>query len=186
MSIFTVKIGDQISNFVAQFDGKNWSAVFPNGHYFSCDAMPTAPEIQERIDAAIKRRGIEKVSKSFLAHRFGGYTPVALTNLLHIHSKSREDCAAILSVSLNSVDRWCVGLESKRHADMALELWERLNVYLAEHQETPLCDYRVVLLEPTKQGYMQPCVRAHSIASAKAAAYQEFGSDIKIARVELA
>ena len=22
--------------------------------------------------------------------------------------------------------RWCVGLESKRHADMALELWERL------------------------------------------------------------
>ena len=89
-------------------------------------------------------------------------------------------------MSENSVGRWCADMDSKRRADMALELWERLNFYLIEHQETPLCDYRVVLLEPTKQGYMQPCVRAHSIASAKAAAYQEFGSDIKIARVELA
>ena len=47
-----------------------------------------------------------------------------------MHGKSREDCAAILGVSLHSIDRWCVGLESKRHADMALGLWERLNVYL--------------------------------------------------------
>ena len=59
--MFTVKIGDQISTFVAQFDGANWAAVFPNGHYFSCDAMPTEQEIQERINAAIKRRGIKKV-----------------------------------------------------------------------------------------------------------------------------
>ena len=182
--MFTVKIGNEITSFAAKFDGANWTAVFPNGHYFSCDAMPTAQEIQSRINAAIKRRGIEKVSKSFLAHRFGGYTPVALTNLLHMHSKSREDCAAILAVSANSVGRWCADMDSKRRADMALELWEKLNEYLEENTVTSLTDYRVTFIN-SEGKTCRPCVRAYSIASAKEAAIKEFGSDIVIKSAEL-
>ena len=154
--MFTVKIGDQISNFAAQFDGANWAAVFPNGHYFSCDAMPTEREIQGRIDAAIARRGVEKVRKSFLAHRFGGYTPVALTNLLHMHGKSREDCAAILGVSENSVGRWCADMDSKRRADMALELWEKLNEYLEENTVTSLTDLMVLEAASSRSDLVAP------------------------------
>ena len=62
--MFTVKIGNTITKFVAQFDGTNWAAVFPNGNYFSCDAMPTAQEIQSRINAQIERHGIEKLTSS--------------------------------------------------------------------------------------------------------------------------
>lgn len=181
--MFTVKIGNTITKFVSQYDGSNWRAVFPNGNYFSCDAMPTTVEIQARIDAQIARRGIEKVRKSFLAHRFGGYTPVALTNLLHMHSKSREDCAAILAVSANSVSRWCVGLDSKRHTDMALKLWERLNEYLEENMKTNIADYKVIF---ELNGVIRsPCVKAYSIASAKEAAIKEFGADIVIKSAEL-
>ena len=98
--------------------------------------MPTEQEIQGRIDALINRRGIEKVSKSFLLHPYGGYTPAALNNLLFMHNKSREECADIMGVSFNTVSRWCVGLDSKRHTDMPLKLWEKLNEYLEENTMT--------------------------------------------------
>lgn len=183
MSIFTVKIGNEITSFAAKFDGANWTAVFPNGHYFSCDAMPTAQEIQSRINAAIKRRGIEKVSKSFLLHPYGGYTSSALNNLLFMHSKSREECANILKVSANTVSRWCVGLDSKRHTDMPLKLWERLNEYLEENMKTNIADYKVIF---ELNGVIRsPCVKAYSIASAKEAAIKEFGADIVIKSAEL-
>ena len=184
MSIFTVKIGDKKTGFSAQFDGRSWKAVFPNGNYFSCDAMPTEQEIQGRIDAAIKRRGIEKVSKSFLLHPYGGYTPAALNNLLFMHNKSREECADIMGVSFNTVSRWCVGLDSKRHTDMPLKLWEKLNEYLEENTMTGITDYRVTFTTISGEA-CRPCVRAYSIASAKEAAIKEFGADIVITGTEL-
>ena len=182
--MFTVKIGDKKTGFSAQFDGRSWKAVFPNGNYFSCDDLPTEQEIQERINASIKRRGIEKVSKSFLLYPYGGYTPAALNNLLFMHNKSREECADIMGISFNTVSRWCVGLDSKRHTDMPLELWEKLNEYLEENTITSITDYRVTFTTVSGEAY-RPCVRAYSIASAKEAAIKEFGADIVITSAEL-
>jgi len=68
-----------------------------------------------------------------------GYTPKNLTALLYQAlpdtKARREELARRLDVSLDTVQRWCVDTNSKRHADMPLVRWRQaLNVLEADQE----------------------------------------------------
>lgn len=52
-----------------------------------------------------------------------GYTPTNLRFLLEAKKLSRQNVANILDVSVRTVDKWCLQLNSKDHRDMPLVKW---------------------------------------------------------------
>jgi cyclopropane fatty-acyl-phospholipid synthase-like methyltransferase len=69
-----------------------------------------------------------------------GYSPDNLKALLKQAlpelARPREHLADELGVSAGTIDRWCVGLESKRHYDMSLKMWNKaLEILTKEYEE---------------------------------------------------
>jgi len=63
-----------------------------------------------------------------------GYTPSNLKGLLKDTlpemTRPRDYVASVLDVTTNTVDRWCVGLDSNRHVDMPYTKWKILYDHL--------------------------------------------------------
>lgn len=55
-----------------------------------------------------------------------GYTPDNLKFFLSFRRISRRKAANILGVSVRTVDKWCLPLNSKDHRDMPLIKWQEL------------------------------------------------------------
>ena len=80
-----------------------------------------------------------------------GYSPDNLKALLKQAlpelARPREHLADELGVSAGTIDRWCVGLESKRHYDMSLKMWNKALKVLTKEYEENVMDTQVTTNE---------------------------------------
>jgi hypothetical protein len=85
-----------------------------------------------------------------------GYSPDNLKALLKQAlpelARPREHLADELGVSAGTIDRWCVGLESKRHYDMSLKMWNKALEVLTKEYEENVMDTQVTTND---EGYIK-------------------------------
>ena len=93
--------------------------------------------LQREISAILSQCGMESAAEVAMAYSSladgaalllpeVGYTPANLNTLLQETRCTRQQCAALLGVSLRSVQNWCTELDSPGHADMPTKKWVQL------------------------------------------------------------